>query len=48
MNYYETIKNKIIDNEVYDRVKNYSKEKRVSWQGFKFAKKNSSQMGRLS
>lgn len=27
MNYYETIKNKIIDNEVYDRVKNYSKEK---------------------
>ena len=27
MNYYEEIKNKIIDNETYDRVKDYSKER---------------------
>ena len=27
MNYYEEIKNKLIDNEVYQRVKDYSKEK---------------------
>lgn len=27
MNYYNEIKNKIIDNEVYQRVKDYSKEK---------------------
>ena len=26
MNYYEEIKNKIIDNETYERVKDYSKE----------------------
>ena len=27
MNYYEEIKNKIIDNETYERVKDYSKER---------------------
>ena len=27
MNYYEKIKNKIIDNEAYERVKDYSKER---------------------
>ena len=27
MNYYNQIKNKIIDNEVYSRVKDYSKER---------------------
>ena len=27
MDYYEEIKNKIIDNETYDRVKDYSKER---------------------
>ena len=27
MNYYEEIKNKLIDNEVYERVKDYSKER---------------------
>lgn len=27
MNYYNEIKNKIIDNEVYSKVKDYSKEK---------------------
>ena len=27
MNYYNEIKNKIIDNEIYSRVKDYSKEK---------------------
>ena len=27
MNYYEEIKNKIIDNEIYCKVKDYSKEK---------------------
>ena len=27
MNYYEEIKNKIIDNEIYSKVKDYSKER---------------------
>ena len=27
MNYYEEIKNKIIDNEAYEKVKDYSKER---------------------
>ena len=27
MNYYDEIKNKLIDNEVYERVKDYSKER---------------------
>ena len=27
MNYYEEIKNKIIDNETYEKVKDYSKER---------------------
>lgn len=27
MNYYNEIKNKLIDNEVYSRVKDYSKER---------------------
>ena len=27
MNYYSEIKNKLIDNEIYEKVKNYSKEK---------------------
>lgn len=27
MNYYNEIKNKMIDNEIYERVKDYSKEK---------------------
>ena len=27
MNYYDEIKNKIIDNEVYGKVKDYSKER---------------------
>ena len=29
MNYYEKIKNKIIDNEAYERVKDYSKERHI-------------------
>ena len=27
MNYYDEIKNKIIDNEIYEKVKDYSKER---------------------
>ena len=27
MNYYDEIKNKLIDNEIYERVKDYSKER---------------------
>ena len=29
MNYYEEIKNKIIDNEIYSKVKDYSKERNI-------------------
>ena len=30
MNYYNEIKNKLIDNEIYNKVKDYSKEKYVN------------------
>ena len=30
MNYYNEIKNKLIDNEIYEKVKDYSKEKKQS------------------
>ena len=29
MNYYNEIKNKLIDNEVYEKVKDYSKERNM-------------------
>ena len=29
MNYYNEIKNKIIDNEIYEKVKDYSKERHI-------------------
>ena len=30
MNYYNEIKNKLIDNEIYARVKDYSKERNIA------------------
>ena len=38
MNYYNEIKNKIIDNETYSRVKDYSKEKHRVITYFKIGK----------
>lgn len=35
MNYYNEIKNKIIDNEVYSKIKDYSKRKTQSYNIFR-------------